>query len=232
MKTYWIAIASLTIIACQKKENPISGKILALRGSITVEQIHTNGKKEGHPAQIGQKLNVGDTIITGKDGNAIIELASAKLEVQKNTRLTYERGDAEQKVFLEHGTVWTNVNPVAKSHFSARTPTVVAAVRGTKFLLTADNPRSFICHCEGKVASTNTLTSVTEVNNSDYQEYFRDKKNIKVTTPELATLGVIADHAHSEIDDSPLGKKSTLTPEKARKVQDYVEKKFAALLNK
>ncbi|HNA79502.1 MAG TPA: iron dicitrate transport regulator FecR, partial [Turneriella sp.] len=113
--------------------------------------------------------------------------------------------------------------------FALRTPTTIAAVRGTKFFTFTDGTNTGTCHCEGKIAFKNLVSGKEEENDRDYIMYYRDKKAVKVTVEELKKIGLPVGHNHSELDKGSIGKKNNLSPAQMKKMQDYVDKKFAAL---
>jgi len=90
-----------------------------------------------------QLVNIGDTIITGENGSALIQFAdNSSLLVQKNSRVIFntlstygQTGMVDTQLRLQQGRVETSVKPLkgSISRYEITTPAAVAAVRGTSF---------------------------------------------------------------------------------------------------
>lgn len=217
-------------LACEKETAQTDGKISYIKGTANIEHIATDGSKKTIAAKPGEKVFIGDTIITADASTVVFEVSGAQIEIQKNSRFVYSRGGNDKEVYLQSGNAWTSVSKLEGSRaFSFRTPTTVAGVRGTKFFTFIAEGNTGTCHCEGKIALKNMTTGKEEVNDGDYLEYYRGKKAIKVTVAEIQKLGIPIAHNHSELDNSSIGKKDSLTPAQWAKIGDYVEKKFASV---
>lgn len=215
--------------ACSEKAATTDGVIAAVKGGAVIEHIDADGTKKTRAARLGEKIFAGDAIVTAESGNIILEVQGARMEIQQNTRFVYERAGNDKQVYVQHGNVWTQVEKGEGHRFALRTPTTIAAVRGTKFFTFTDGSNTGTCHCEGKISFRNNVTGKEEENDSDYIVYFREKKSVRVTVDEMKRLGLPIGHNHSELDKGPLGKKNDLTPAQLKKMQDYVDGKFAAL---
>lgn len=201
-----------------------------VKGSAVIEHIEADGTKKTRAARAGEKVFATDAIVTADSSDVIFEVQGARMEIQQNTRFVYERSDADKQVYVQHGNVWTEVSKIeGHRRFALRTPTTIAAVRGTKFFTFTDGTNTGTCHCEGKIAFKNLVSGKEEENDRDYIMYYRDKKAVKVTVEELKKIGLPVGHNHSELDNGSIGKKNNLSPAQMKKMQDYVDKKFAAL---
>jgi len=90
-----------------------------------------------------QHVNIGDMVITGDNGSALIQFAdSSSLLVQKNSRVVFntlsaygQSGMVDTQLRLQQGRVETAVKPLrgSISRYEITTPAAVAAVRGTAF---------------------------------------------------------------------------------------------------
>jgi hypothetical protein len=224
------ALLLLLSASCTEKTPTTDGVITAVRGSARIEHIDSDGTKKTREARAGEKIFAGDAIVTSQDGNVLFEIVGARMEIQRSTRFVYERATEDKQVYVQHGNIWSEVSKIeGNRRFALRTPTTIAAVRGTKFFTFTDGTNTGICHCEGKIASKNLVSGIEEENDRDYIMYYREKKAVKVTVEELRKIGLPVGHNHSELEQSPIGKKNNLTPAQMQKLQDYVEKKFAAL---
>lgn len=215
--------------ACDKAPQVTDGVISFAKGSAIIEHIDTDGSKKTQPARQGEKVFIGDTIVTSEDGTVIFQVTGAQMEIQHSTRFVYERGGEDKQVYLQSGNAWTSVSKLgATGKFSLRTPTTVAGVRGTKFFTFTHGETTGTCHCEGKIAYKNMATGKEEVNDQDYLMYYRGNKAVKLLVDDLKKAGLPVAHNHSEIDNGVIGKKNNLTPAQLQKMQQLVDQKFAA----
>lgn len=220
----------LFAVACAEKAPTTDGVIAAVKGSAVIEHIEADGTKKNRAARATEKVFATDAIVTAADSNVIFEVDGARMEIQSNTRFVYERSGNDKQVYVQNGNVWTEVSKIeGDRRFALRTPTTLAGVRGTKFFTFTDGTNTGTCHCEGKIAFKNLVSGKEEENDRDYIMYYREKKAVKVTVDELKKLGLPIGHNHSELDKGSIGKKNNLSPAQLKKMQDYVDKKFAAL---
>lgn len=136
-------------------------KFIATQGDVKV--LRAGGEKP-FPAFKGMGLTQGDTVVTGKDGQATLEVAEDKeMKIAKNTRLMISelvqslQDNADKTSFyLKAGQVYTNVKktlaPGAK--YEIRTPTAVMGVRGTQFFVNLSNGLAQVVTLEGQVTVT------------------------------------------------------------------------------
>ena len=227
-----LAVLALLLVAgaCAEKAPTTDGVIASVTGSAVIEHVEADGTKKTRAARTGERVFASDAIVTAQDSNVIFDVQGARMEIQQNTRFVYERAGDDKQVYVQNGNVWTEVSKIeGNRRFSLRTPTTLAGVRGTKFFTFTDGTNTGTCHCEGKIAFKNLVSGKEEENDRDYIMYYRDKKAVKVTIEELKKLGLPIGHNHSELEKGSIGKKNNLTPAQIKKMQDYVEKKFAAL---
>lgn len=228
MTFYVLLLTGITF--CGKEAAQTDGSITYLKGNAIIEHIEADGSKKTIAAKVGEKVFVGDTIVTADSSTAVFEVIGAQMEIQKNSRFVYARGGNDKEVYLQGGNAWTSVSKLENGRkFNLRTPNTVAGVRGTKFYTFTDGKNAGTCHCEGKVVTKNSVSGKEEENDGDYLVYYRDKKSIKILGSELQKLGVPLGHKHSELDNSSIGKKNDLTLQQLQKVQALVENKFAAI---
>lgn len=229
MKYMWL-ITPFLIVACEKTPEVTDGTITFIKGSAIIEHIEKDGSKKTKPARTGEKVFIGDTIVTAEDSTVVFSITGAQMEIQHSTRFVYERGGDDKQVYLQSGNAWTSVSGMGpRAKFSLRTPTTTAGVRGTKFFTFTQGETTGTCHCEGKIAYRNLSTGKEEVNDQDYLMYYRGKKAVKVLVEDLKKIGLPVAHNHSELDNSTIGKKNNLTPQQMQKMQELVEKKFAQI---
>jgi len=130
----------------------LDGQIIYTEGTVTV----TNGGTS-QDAGPGTKVSAGETVTTGSDGLAVIDLSNAThIKLMENTSLVVDAiGDATQ-VSLATGGVFTHILKKLAGSFSLLAGETVAGVRGTEFFVafgkTIDNERDvWLCVNEGLV---------------------------------------------------------------------------------
>ena len=113
--------------------------VLSVTGTVSLQKANKPVK-----ALITKQLvNIGDMLITGDDGSALIQFAdNSSLLVQKNSRVVFntlsaygQTGMVDTRLRLQQGRVETAVKPLrgSISRYEITTPAAVAAVRGTTF---------------------------------------------------------------------------------------------------
>jgi ferric-dicitrate binding protein FerR (iron transport regulator) len=102
-------------------------------GPVTVD-----GKSGPHAGTKGEPLVSGDSVATGVGATAVVALVDgSKLKLRASSRLVLALPDEKNSltdILLEFGSLFAKVTRrLARSQFRVRTPTAVAAVRGTQF---------------------------------------------------------------------------------------------------
>ncbi|MEA3306030.1 MAG: FecR family protein [Candidatus Omnitrophota bacterium] len=129
----------------------------------TVEIIKA-GEVTAVPAQNGMILNIGDTIRTGDDGSTSISfLPKNVIQVSGGSELTIEEYMLDEQTYaldiklnLTVGRLMAVLKDLPpESNFEIKSPTAVAAVRGTVYYVGSDG-RIYVE--EGSVTVTNLLT--------------------------------------------------------------------------
>lgn len=217
-------IALALLVNCKKSETSTGGLIVSLRGTAEVE--HAGARK---PLKIGDQVESGDTVYTGPESVAVVAIRGtlAKAEVQPNASFKITSTGADTDVKLDKGNMWLSVTKRAPNEkFTVHTPTAVAGVRGTKFYTAQQDDITVVCHCEGDVefASGKDYSSV---HHTDTVVFTKDGKTVTVDAAELK--GIVYSHAHSMLDDSPLGTKGQMSEETKKKIFAIAQKKFEQL---
>jgi hypothetical protein len=120
-----------------------------MEGSVTLN---------GSAASIGDEVKAGATIQTGKDGVCeVVFNARNVVHLMGGTVLTFDPSVLSRGATLRKGAigmVLRNLAPPAAGElrFSVKTPTTVAGVRGTCFLVNVeDDAHTYICCCNGAI---------------------------------------------------------------------------------
>ena len=140
------AAAAALVFACKqeapkeiKAEKPVFNfQVQTVLGDVKI--ITPSGEKK---AAAGDMLSVSDTIVTGKKSFADLTYGTCGIiRISENSRIsiTALAGDksAESMINLDRGKVFLTLGKLQNTGFRVKTPTVVASVRGTSFVVSAD----------------------------------------------------------------------------------------------
>lgn len=136
--------------------------------SITLAHVEGDVQSKGQPLRAGAKLAPGDDFKTGRDGYVTIKLSDGStLVLQPGSDLAIEgvrksplAPAADAQFSLKNGRVEATVtkrNPDG-ARFEVRTPIAVAAGRGTKFRVVADDAK--------KTATSEVIEGTVQVNDT------------------------------------------------------------------
>ncbi len=108
--------------------------------NVSIEEMKGTVLINGHPAAAGEMINPEDQIKTGNDGSASIVIENTgSVKLGKDTTWSYNHFSMDESkidfsAYLALGRLRANVKKLpAGSAFQVKTPTSVAAVRGTSF---------------------------------------------------------------------------------------------------
>ena len=174
-------------------ENPI-GELVFFGGDVTLRREGSEGKPT---PEIGLPMHVGDIVVTGGDGRASIQLNDgSQILVNPKTIYTLEQ---ERKGRLRLGEIFAKIARGKGRGFAFQTPTAVASVSGTKFLLR----RGWICVTEGNMMVANDFGSV-EVEEFNFTTFTADA----APNPPTPAPDDILDYVNAQekiLDDSIAG---------------------------
>src|SRR5690606_34877309 len=152
--------STLTIPYRLLRTEPVSAKLVAFRGPVTV----TIGGARVTP-QKGLELSEGAVLETGSGAFLTLQIADgSRTTLPSHSRLRIQRlrlvpltGEIDRGFLLEEGRSASKVNPLKSpgDRFMIRTPLAVAAVRGTEFRIAhlPNDARSALEVVEGRVAN-------------------------------------------------------------------------------
>ena len=101
-------------------------------------------------------IKYNDIIETGNDGMCAVQVGEKSLfRINKNSKLIFNLSDSKNELILEKG--WfagiTRKVFTAKGKYILKTPTVIAAIRGTSYCVKVENPGStYFCVCNGTIS--------------------------------------------------------------------------------
>lgn len=148
------AACALCFTSCAKEPTVLSGIVTSLAGDVTVN---------GTQATLGIAVHADDVVVTGNKSFAVIQVAeTAVITVKENSRfkLNSASRDGQGKdsidCFASKGGIF---NKIVKqgSDYRIATPTAVAAVRGTSFLVEVEPAGTNITVFNGVVSVTRNV---------------------------------------------------------------------------
>jgi len=129
--TFWLP----TLVFCGE-ETTVLGELVLVDGGVTLSE-----GIEAYPLAVGQPLADGDEIITDKDGSAEVTLGDRnQFLLAPNSRLKVLKAPNGKGLLLnlDQGLIRAKLDNWNKEEsFSIRTPSAVAGVRGTDFIVEA-----------------------------------------------------------------------------------------------
>lgn len=128
--------------------------------------VRNKGRTVG--VEVGYVIKQGDTIMTGRDSECYISIKNGYIKVEQNSSITFEQLDKIAKGFKSDnvkvfGSVILSIGGVFSKDktLNIKTQTAFATVRGTEFVIDADNRSTVIYVLEG-VVSVAPLLPLTE----------------------------------------------------------------------
>ncbi len=131
-----LLVSALFVVSRTALAQTAAGSFQSVSGQVQIQR--TGGATIGAASGVG--VNVGDRIITGANGHAVLILNDqSRLEVGPGTNIALDQftvGGGPTRVSLFSGVMRSLVNAGsggAGANYQVHTPNAVAAVRGTKF---------------------------------------------------------------------------------------------------
>ena len=177
-----LILSLIAVFGCSKSDTEL------ISGEWKAKLIQISGKveviKDGvtQPAEINMILTKDDTI-QSYAGTVDFKIANLGLvKVKPNTTLKLSEMSEDSKLTLKKGKILLALNKLKKtSTFHIDTPTAVAGVRGTSFLVTASKLNSKI----------GVLTGSVEVRTSRGVVTVNELKEVRVSDKELAAVSTM-----------------------------------------
>jgi hypothetical protein len=145
------------------QEDSWDARIASVSGDVTVVAA------DGSPEVSGEAhmpLEEGDRVVVGDGGSAEIALDGGSLiTVRENSDFKLEKtAKADSSFFLAAGSMLAKIQKLGERRLKVRTPTAVAAVRGTEFGVDVDGEDSHVgVFDEGKVEVTGAAGGAPEL---------------------------------------------------------------------
>lgn len=252
-----ILFCMILISGCSdKKKNPPVQTAVALSAFVIfsvgdVRVASSDGKDKN--IKTGDSINEKDLVKTGPASFAVIQLGDeAVLRIQEKSEFSIESVATDAKVMkLNQGQLISKVQKLNKADsFRIKTPTTVAAVRGTEFNVIYGNGKTLVSVGSGKVAvaAENSDLATAQVadagSTAESKESVKDKslsieirkatKNETLTVQKISSVPIIADPDRKNADElntlfQPVlenDKKldQQMTPEQAQKQKAIIQK--------
>ncbi len=133
-----LLLSLLIIFPAALSSKDIIAYIGDVKGDVKVTRSNPG---ETESAKIGMFLFPGDNVKTGKESYTAIVFQDdgSRLKLDSNTNLTLDatrqQKKLNKKMYLGVGKMWAKVVKKRGTDFQVRTPTSVASVKGTKFII-------------------------------------------------------------------------------------------------
>ncbi len=150
-----ILAAFLVLLAVGAPPLFAEAQLVYLQGDVSVRR----GSRSITP-DIGAQLQQGDLVVTGAAATAILMLnGNTQVKMREKTEFRIDSLGADTTLSLDRGGLFSNIIGKLQGHFSLRTGSVIAGVRGTEFFMaygkTIDSsPDIWLCVNRGTVAVT------------------------------------------------------------------------------
>lgn len=145
-----IILISMAASSCTKEKTD-SAILIFFMGDVKIIDHNNNTKK----AVIKEILGEGYAVKTGKDSFATLQIGDAiivKIQRESSLKIDSILSTGQDKLFLNNGQVLSKIDKLKKnSTFSIKTPTSIAAVRGTEFSVSYSKGKSVIVVKNGTV---------------------------------------------------------------------------------
>lgn len=173
----------VAITGCKKEETDKTVRVYGMVGDV---KVAAGGRERA--AAVGDILAAGDTIRTGTDSIADILFGDAGImRIQSGSNVSMasimDPVTGDTRLDMPGGTVTVTLSKMKKGTFSVKTPTAVAAVRGTTFRISADQKSSRLDVVTGSVTvnpvQNNAVVPAVEKTVGTNQTILLDEKTVK-----------------------------------------------------
>ena len=191
MKVVLFLSVLFIIVGCKQVE--VTAEVTQIEPEVffAIGQVTINGQS----AKIGQKINNGDVVETGAQSylEAKFQKQSA-FRIREDSRIVFNIDD-HITLSVEKGKV---LNILEKhSRYLVRTPSAVAAVRGTIFFVSViDDNKTYYCACNGTIAiQDDQQRELTSLSSSHHKPGYCEREGSDLSMADAEML----DHDDIEI---------------------------------
>lgn len=170
------------------KTKPLA-TIIEIQGEVEVQNIVKTGRKNGF---IGRQLSDYDILVLkplssciiqiGDNACSVIKSGNVETAIKVQKLIDKKKGCVKTQIILNRGAIYTKVNKILKNgdSFSIITPKIVAAVRGTEFLIHHNESGDVtIAVNKGSVAVTSYIKTIETAFSSLVQDNLFLKERIE-----------------------------------------------------
>ena len=233
LRTVFLSLSFLPALFCGQAVPDGAAIIERVEGEAFIERAGGEGQS---PLTPGSFAAENDVIATGTGGVVILRHRNnTTIEVQSNARFRILSSAAHRSYEIERGNVWMDFSELdAGAEVEVRSPTAIAAVRGTRFYTFEfeDEGQTIhgTCHCQGAVAFRSTSDEYNATHEQDFVVLNVDGRTVLITPEDLAPLTFWQAHAHSALPDGPIGQRAVeMSPADRELFRSIVRAKLAAL---
>lgn len=186
-----LLLGLILFTACKKVENTTEPQNIEPEVFFAIGDVKVNGQS----AKIGQHLKNGDVIETGAESYLEAKFATqSAFRIREDSKVTVNV-DKNVSLSVEKGKVLNILEK--RSQYLVRTPSAVAAVRGTIFFVNVVNDnKTYFCACNGTVAiEDDNHKELTELSSPHHKPNYCERENGQLKMAD-ATM---ADHDDLEI---------------------------------
>lgn len=193
MRLRILLLAFVVFVSCEKMDvkvevTPDEPEVFFAIGEATIN---------GQAAKIGQKINNGDVVETGVESYLEAKFGKqSAFRVREESRVVFNIAD-QVTLTVEKGKVLNILEK--RSRYLVRTPSAVAAVRGTIFFVNVlDDNKTYFCACNGSIAiEDDHQKELTTLSGAHHKPSYCERDG---ETLSMADAGM-ADHDDLEIFD-------------------------------
>ncbi|PKA15169.1 surface adhesin Lsa33 [Leptospira haakeii] len=218
--TFFLAL-SIVIVDCKKAKEDLQGGVITFTKG-TVKIFDKAGKEKA--VALDTFLLPEDKIETGKDSYADLQLTEGVLvRIKENTSLTLKKifvdsanGETYADMGLIKGKIFTKVagKLTKTSKFTVSTPTVVASVRGTEFIVEESGKGTSTRVSDGSV-------EVADADNPENQAIADAGENVSSNGDTFKEQPLTEDEAQELKDDSATIQ--SITEEQRARIQEILK---------
>ncbi len=197
------------------------GKVMVLSGNNWVQ------------AKIGQQLNQNDKIKTSNDGRAeLVFQDGSTMWLKENTEIEISSlVPQERNISIKIGKIrFKIISLPGGAKFYARTPTAVAAIRGTEFILSVEEKTSQLFVLSGKVEFSNIISQIAKEIEEGQKSTSDETGNLSVPenfTPEDTNM--INDESWQKFEDIEKTEEEKKELQEEQKVKEDIKKEINEL---
>jgi hypothetical protein len=158
-----LAFSILTAVSARAQEERWDARMTSATGDVTVLAADGSPEVSG---EAGMPLEEGDRVVVAEGGSAEVSLdGGSLLTVRENSDLKLEKtSKGESSFYLAAGFLLAKIQKLGEQRLRVRTPTAVAAVRGTEFGVEVEGEDSHVgVFDEGKVEVTGPAGGTPEL---------------------------------------------------------------------